>query len=121
MAFTYVTKKEYSDLKVSLIESIKLIQNEFRNDYFTFQFNFIGSTKYNMITVGNPNKGFDFDINFCLVKNHKNFPPEKISTFFKNLFDDFIKENKTNYNFPESSKSVFTFKIKDFKNSKMFT
>ena len=28
MAFTYVTKKEYSDLKVSLIESIKLIQND---------------------------------------------------------------------------------------------
>ncbi|MDE6645897.1 MAG: hypothetical protein K2J69_01130, partial [Malacoplasma sp.] len=68
MTFTYVTKKEYSDLKVSLIELIKLVQNEFRNDYFTFQFNFIGSAKYNMITIGNPNKGFDFDVNFEIQK-----------------------------------------------------
>ena len=61
--FKYVTKKEAAPYKDELIEFLKAVQNEVRND-FTFRFDFIGSSSRNMITHDeNGNIGFDFDVN----------------------------------------------------------
>ncbi|MDE7088258.1 MAG: hypothetical protein K2O19_01845, partial [Malacoplasma sp.] len=119
MTFTYVTKKEYSDLKVSLIELIKLVQNEFRNDYFTFQFNFIGSAKYNMITIGNPNKGFDFDIDIRVNDYEENYKAEEIINILNNAFIKQVNENLTIFSFPENSSRVLTIKAVDEQKSKI--
>ena len=120
MTFTYVTKKEYSDLKVSLIELIKLLQNEFRNDYFTFQFNFIGSAKYNMITIGNPNKGFDFDVNFEIQKiKRKDLSAQKIKELVIKKFNELVAKNKINLSYPENNSRSITIKEKDIQKSKI--
>ncbi|MDE5949271.1 MAG: hypothetical protein K2O21_03500 [Malacoplasma sp.] len=120
MTFTYVTKKEYSDLKVSLIELIKLVQNEFRNDYFTFQFNFIGSAKYNMITIGNPNKGFDFDVNFEIQKiKRKDLSAQKIKELVLKKFNELVTKNKINFSYPENNSRSMTIKEKDTQKSKI--
>ena len=42
--FQYVSKNEIAPLKNQVIELIGLVQDEIRN-YFTFQYEFIGSVK----------------------------------------------------------------------------
>ncbi len=47
--FQYVSKNEIAPLKNQVIELIGLVQDEIRK-YFTFQYEFIGSVKRNMVT-----------------------------------------------------------------------
>ena len=47
--FRYVSKNEIAPLKNQVIELIGLVQDEIRK-YFTFQYEFIGSVKRNMVT-----------------------------------------------------------------------
>ena len=47
--FQYISKSEIAPLKNQVIELIGLVQDEIRN-YFTFQYEFIGSVKLNMVT-----------------------------------------------------------------------
>ncbi|MDE6429213.1 MAG: hypothetical protein K2K18_01735, partial [Malacoplasma sp.] len=110
MSFEYVTRKDYSNLKISLIELIKLVQNELRK-FFTFRFDFIGSAKYNMITVGNPNKGFDFDVNFEIQKIKKEYLTEKeIRSLIIKSFNKLVNKNKTSLNYPENNSRSITLK-----------
>lgn len=72
--FKYVPRTEYLPIKKELIELIKEVQNQVR-DKFKFQFEFIGSTKRNMITEDiRSNIGFDFDVNLR-VNNDNNYTP----------------------------------------------
>ena len=60
--FRYVSKNEIAPLKNQVIELIGLVQDEIRK-YFTFQYEFIGSVKRNMVTCdAKSNIGFDFDV-----------------------------------------------------------
>ena len=64
--FQYISKSEIAPLKNQVIELIGLVQDEIRN-YFTFQYEFIGSVKWNMVTCDvKSNIGFDFDVNIKL-------------------------------------------------------
>ncbi|MDE5545739.1 MAG: hypothetical protein K2I76_03930 [Malacoplasma sp.] len=119
MSFEYVTRKDYSNLKISLIELIKLVQNELRK-FFTFRFDFIGSAKYNMITVGNPNKGFDFDVNFEIQKIKKEDLTEKeIRSLIIKSFNKLVNKNKTSLNYPENNSRSITLKEINQKESKI--
>ena len=61
--FEYVSRKEAAPHKENLINLIKAVQKEL-NPYFTFRFDFIGSSSRNMITREvNGNIGYDFDLN----------------------------------------------------------
>lgn len=64
--FQYVSKNEIASLKNQVIELIGLVQDEIRN-FFTFQYEFIGSVKLNMVTCDvKSNIGFDFDVNIMV-------------------------------------------------------
>ena len=61
--FQYVPKDEYKPIKEQIKQLIYEVQDEVR-DHFTFRFDFIGSTKRNMISRDiKSNIGFDFDVN----------------------------------------------------------
>lgn len=55
--FQYVSKNEIASLKNQVIELIGLVQDEIRN-FFTFQYEFIGSVKLNMVTCDVKNNIF---------------------------------------------------------------
>ncbi len=61
--FNYVSSKKLSPVKKDLIFIMNSVQDLVRHD-FTFQFEFVGSVKRQMVTqdIGS-NVGFDFDIN----------------------------------------------------------
>lgn len=64
--FQYISKNEIASLKNQVIELIELVQDEIRN-FFTFQYEFIGSVKLNMVTCDvKSNIGFDFDVNIMV-------------------------------------------------------
>ena len=61
--FEYVSRKEAAPHKENLINLVKAVQKEVK-PYFTFRFDFIGSSSRNMITREvNGNIGYDFDLN----------------------------------------------------------
>ena len=68
MSYEFVSKNEYTPVRILLEEIIFEIQNKMKPEY-TFQFSLIGSGRKKLITreVGS-NKGFDFDYNFSLQK-----------------------------------------------------
>ena len=75
--FRYVSKSEYKPLKNQIIELLYDVQDEVRS-YFTFRFDFIGSTKRNMITQDiKSNIGFDFDINIEINDDEEEFSDRK--------------------------------------------
>ena len=47
--FQYVPKSEYKPLKAKIMELLYDVQDEIE-EHFTFRFDFVGSTKRNMIT-----------------------------------------------------------------------
>lgn len=55
--FQHVSKNEIASLKNQVIELIGLVQDEIRN-FFTFQYEFIGSVKLNMVTCDVKNNIF---------------------------------------------------------------
>lgn len=115
--FHYVTKKESAPVKADLIELIHKVQDIVR-DEFTFQYEFIGSSRRNMITYDTKsNIGFDFDVNFFVKDDEENYTPKQIRTIIRNAIDKVAPNH--GYDYCEDSTRVLTIKQKDYKRSKI--
>lgn len=115
--FNYVSPKEVTSKKKELMELIHLVQNEVR-DVFTFQYEFVGSVKRNMVTCDKQsNTGYDFDVNISVNDKGKNYTPKEIKHVLMNAFNKFAR--RYHYDFCEDSTRVFTIKVKDTKNSRI--
>ena len=113
--YEFVTKKEYSPIRLELEEIIKNVQNILRKD-FTFQFKLVGSGNRHLITREiNGNKGFDFDYNLILNKYYSN--PKYVKEKIIKAINQAIKGTK--YDFAENSTTSITIKVKDTKNKKI--
>lgn len=120
--FEYVSKKEYQPIKDDLIKLIHLVQNEVR-DKFTFRYDFIGSSKRNMITRNvESNIGFDFDINIQVNDEDEEYDEKDIKHILMNGFNSIIRSNSrywsrfryfSGWNYCEDNTRVFTIKAKD--------
>lgn len=112
--FKYVPRTKYLPLKKEIIELIKEVQYQVR-DKFTFQFEFVGSTKRNMITEdARSNIGFDFDVNLT-VNNDKNYTPKEIRTILRTALTNVSQ--KYGYDRCEDSTRVITIVKISTKNS----
>lgn len=118
--FQYVDKSEWKPIKKELIELINYVQDEVRED-FTFRYDFIGSSKRNMITSGiKSNVGFDFDVNIRVNDDDENYSAMEIKRALMNGFNKAIRAYyKFPYNCCEDSTRVFTIKMIDYKDSKI--
>lgn len=114
--FTYVTKKEAAPYKEEIIELIKEVQKDVE-EYFTFRFDFIGSSSRNMITCErNGNIGYDFDVNIEPNDPDENYDADEIRPI---IFEAIRKHMwKFRYSRIEDSTSVITIRAIDRKNSK---
>ena len=116
--FQYVSKNEIASLKNQVIEMIGLVQDEIRN-CFTFQYEFIGSVKLNMVTCDvKSNIGFDFDVNIMVNDDDEEYSAKDIKQILMKAFNKYAY--KYHYDFCENSTRVFTIKVKDRKNSRIF-
>ena len=115
--FKYVTKKEVAPKKKEAIELLHLVQKEVR-DKFTLQYEFVGSTKRNMITCDvQSNIGYDFDINIYVNVGKRKYTAKEIKHILMNAFNKYAKRYR--YDFCEDNTRVFTIKVKDKKNAKI--
>lgn len=115
--FQYVSKNEIASLKNQVIEMIGLVQDEIRN-CFTFQYEFIGSVKLNMVTCDvKSNIGFDFDVNIMVNDDDEEYSAKDIKQILMKAFNKYAY--KYHYDFCEDSTRVFTIKVKDRKNSRI--
>lgn len=115
--FCYATKKEVSQFKKEVICLINKVQNELR-DQFTFQFEFIGSVKLNLVTYDpRQNIGFDLDCNLKPNDPNEEYSPDEIRDIFMKAFDKLSKS--FGFSYSQDSTRVFTIKIKDRDNSKI--
>lgn len=118
--FEYVPSAEYMPVKKELEKLINAVQNELRDDYFTFSFTYVGSTHRKLITqdVGG-NQGYDFDVNIHVNDDNEEFSPEEIRRVIRKAFD---KHGKTfGYDFCEDSTRVLTIKRKDVFRSRILS
>lgn len=115
--YDYVSKNQAAPYKKELIEIIKKVQDEVRDD-FTFQFTFIGSSSRNMITFDpTTNIGFDFDVNLEVNDEDQNYGPDEIR---RKLHDAFAKiAYQYGYNKFEDSTRVITIKVVDYWRSRI--
>lgn len=112
--FEYVTKNQAKPVKKELCQIVYEVQ-DIVNPYFTFQYQFVGSSKYNMITYDKKsNKGFDFDINIE-VNDEKGYKPYEIRKIIRNAIDKVAPHYR--YKNCEDSTSVLTIKKIDRYNS----
>lgn len=115
--FCYASKKEVSQFKKEVICLINKVQNELR-DQFTFQFEFIGSVKLNLVTYDPwQNIGFDLDCNLKPNDPNEEYSPDEIRDILMKAFDKFRKS--FGFSYSQDSTRVFTIKIKDRDNSKI--
>ena len=115
--YEYVPKEIALPIKEDIIELIKLVQNEVRND-FTFRFDFIGSAKRNMITYAPKSDiGFDFDVNIEVNDDDENFTPKEIKHILMKTFDKYVYGYR--YDHCKDNTRVFTIKVKDRDNSRI--
>ncbi len=115
--YEYVSKKQAAPFKAELIEIIKKVQEEVRDD-FTFQFTFIGSSSRNMITFDpTTNKGFDFDVNIEVNDDDENYDAGEIRTILRNAFTRVSRQY--GYNKFEDSTRVITIKVVDYWRSRI--
>lgn len=109
--YRYATKEETVPVRAELEEIIHKVQDEVRN-HFTFSYQFIGSSKNNLITYDErTNIGFDFDVNIFVNDDEENFSPKEIKSILMNAFNRFVCHY--GYNPCEDSTSVFTIKFID--------
>lgn len=107
--FRYVPKSEYQPLKNDVIELLKEVQDEVR-DHFTFRFDFIGSTKRNMITQDmKSNIGFDFDVNIEVNDDDEEYSAAEIRNILRAAITRISR--KYGYNKCEDSTRVITIKM----------
>jgi len=104
-------KKELKELKLACETIIKNVQKSWLSDYFTFQFNLIGSGMTNLITQNGQDGEFDLDYNFILQRDKKELfsSPKKIKELFINAFND-VNPN-LGFKPAENSTSVITSKL----------
>lgn len=115
--FQYVSKKEIAPLKKQLIELIGLVQDEIR-DCFTFQYEFVGSVKRNMVTCDiKSNIGFDFDVNIMVNDDDQDYSAKEIKQILMKAFNKYVY--KYHYDYCEDSTRVFTIKVKERTNSRI--
>lgn len=115
--FKYVSKNEIAPTKNKIIELIRLVQNEVR-EQFTFQYEFIGSVKRNMVTYDiESNIGFDFDVNIMINDDDDEYSAKEIKHILMKAFNKFA--HKYHYDFCENNTRVFTIKVKDTKHSRI--
>lgn len=106
--FRYVSKSEYKPLKNQIIELLYDVQDEVRS-YFTFRFDFIGSTKRNMITQDiKSNIGFDFDVNIEFNDDDEDYTAADIRNKLRNA----ITKVSRNYGFTKCEDSTRVITIK---------
>ena len=118
--FQYVPRCEYLPIRMELEKLINLVQDELRDDYFTFSFTYIGSTHRRMITQDvKGNTGYDFDVNIHINDVDENFSPEDIRRILKKAFD---KHSRAfGYDFCEDSTRVLTIKRKEIFGSRILS
>ena len=115
--FQYVAKRELEPAKKQLMELIHKVQDEVR-DNFTFQYEFVGSVKRNMVTWDvKSNVGFDFDVNIRVNDDDEEFEAKDIKKILVRAFNNHAW--KYGYDSCEDSTRVFTIKVKDRKNSRI--
>lgn len=115
--FQYVSKKEIAPLKKQIIELIGLVQDDVR-ELFTFQYQFIGSVKRNMVTCDvKSNIGFDFDVNITVNDDDEDYSAKEIKQILMRAFNKYA--HKYHYDCCEDSTRVFTIKVKDRENSRI--
>lgn len=115
--FSYVSKKEAAPYKNEIISLLKLVQKEVK-EYFTFRFDFVGSSSRNMITCErNGNIGYDFYVNIEPNDPEEKYPASNIRRF---IFDAIQKHmGKYGYAKIENSTSVITIKAIDRDNRRI--
>ena len=118
--FQYVQRHEYLPIRMELEKLINLVQDELRDDYFTFSFTYIGSTHRKMITQDvKGNTGYDFDVNIHVNDDNEDFFPEEIRRILKKAFD---KHGRAfGYDFCEDSTRVLTIKRKEILGSRILS
>ncbi len=120
--FEYVSKEEWKPIKDELFEIIHRLQKEVRNQ-FTFQYYFVGSSKWNMITRDqNSNTGFDFDVNIEVNDPNEDYSAEEIRNILRKGLDKVINPcvyPTFGYDYTEDSTRVLTIKVKDRVNSRI--
>lgn len=111
--FVYVSKKEAAPYKNEIIELVGKVHKEVKK-YFTFYFNFIGSSSRNMITCEkNGNMGYDFDVN---IEPDDYYNADEIHDI---IFEAIRKHMwRFGYSKIKNSTSVITIRAVDRKNSK---
>lgn len=76
--FRYVSRDEYKPIMDKVKNLIYEVQDDVRK-YFTFRFDFIGSTRRKMITRDrNGNIGYDFDVNIEVNDDDENYSATEI-------------------------------------------
>lgn len=107
--YRYTTKEETKPVRAELEEIIHKVQDEVR-DQFTFSYQFIGSSKRNMITFDpTTNIGFDFDVNIYV--NDEEYSAKEIKNILRNAINRVARYY--GYNHCEDSISVLTIKFID--------
>ena len=114
--FQYVPRDEYKPIMDKVKELILEVQDEVR-DYFTFRFDFIGSTRRKMITRDmNGNIGYDFDVNIEVNDDDENYTATEIRRILINAITGIY--HKYGFNKWEDSTRVITIKrVNHFRSS----
>lgn len=108
--FRYVSKNEIAPLKNQVIELIGLVQDEIRK-YFTFQYEFIGSVKRNMVTCdAKSNIGFDFDVNIMVNDDDEDYSAKEIKQILMKAFNKYAY--KYHYDFARTVHGCLPLKSK---------
>lgn len=109
--YRYTTKEETKPVRAELEEIIHKVQDEVR-EYFTFSYQFIGSSKRNMITFDpTTNIGFDFDVNIYVNDEEEDYSADEIRKILENAINRIARYY--GYNPCEDSTSVLTIKFID--------
>ena len=118
-SFEYVSKAKWKPIKKELVELIHYVQDEIRED-FTFRYDFVGSSKRNMITYDTKsNIGFDFDVDIEVNDDDESYSAKEIKQKLMNAFNRSRYRLKTYYNSCEDSTRVFTIKMIDHQKSRV--
>ena len=120
--FEYVPNYEWEPVRDELLDIIHRLQDEVRA-HFTFQYQFVGSSKRRMITrARNSNIGFDFDVNIEVNDPKENYDPDEIRYILRKGLDKVTNPygfSIWGYDYTEDSTRVLTIKVKDTVNSRV--
>ena len=104
-------KRELKEIREVCEQIIKSIQSSWLKEYFTFQFNLIGSGGVKLVTRNGSDGEYDLDYNLIIQKDKQNLfsNPKRIKEIFIEAFDDV----NPNFGFKnaENSSSVITSKL----------